>query len=86
MNKCTFCGREDDCGTSFVNGYEILESCTDCKEELIEQDEMFNGEKIVRISDMENVIVTSSYNENSCRWETHFYDLETLEHKFTIAY
>lgn len=38
MNKCTFCGREANCETKFVNGYEILEICTDCEEELMEQE------------------------------------------------
>ncbi|MCQ4924872.1 hypothetical protein NE686_17350 [Tissierella carlieri] len=38
MSKCTFCGREEDEKTVFVGGYEILESCTDCKEEIEKED------------------------------------------------
>lgn len=34
MNKCTFCGREDDQPTRVVGGYEILECCTDCEGEI----------------------------------------------------
>lgn len=35
MNKCTYCGREDDAhGTKVVGGYEILACCTDCEEEI----------------------------------------------------
>lgn len=36
MNKCTFCGREDDQDTKVVGGYEILECCTDCEVEINE--------------------------------------------------
>lgn len=40
MNRCTFCGREDDThNTKYVNGYEILECCTDCEAEIINEDE-----------------------------------------------
>ncbi len=38
MNKCTFCGREANCDTKFINGYEILDNCTDCEEELMDQE------------------------------------------------
>lgn len=37
MNKCTFCSREADEKTKFVGGYEILECCTDCEEEITEE-------------------------------------------------
>lgn len=40
-------------------------------------------EKIVRISKDENVVVTTSYNESSQRWENHFYHYDTMEHWFT---
>lgn len=46
MNKCTYCGREDDahelkpCG-----GYWILTCCTDCEEEIIE-DQSSHDEEI----------------------------------------
>lgn len=33
-NRCTFCGREEDERTKFVEGYEILESCKDCEREI----------------------------------------------------
>lgn len=34
MTKCTFCGREDNCGMKVVEGYEVLETCTDCEIEI----------------------------------------------------
>jgi hypothetical protein len=38
MNKCTFCGRESNChDTREVGGYTILECCTDCEGEILEQ-------------------------------------------------
>lgn len=38
VNKCTFCGREDTCGTKMVGGYTILEVCTDCEDEILTVD------------------------------------------------
>lgn len=38
MSKCTFCGRESNEKTKFVEGYEILESCTDCEQEIVEEE------------------------------------------------
>ncbi|BCC15097.1 hypothetical protein BC30048_p2003 (plasmid) [Bacillus cereus] len=39
MNKCTFCGRESNChDTREVGGYTILECCTDCEGEILEQE------------------------------------------------
>lgn len=35
MNKCTFCGREADQEVQYIGGYTILESCTDCEEEIM---------------------------------------------------
>lgn len=36
MNKCTFCGRESEShDTKHVGGYTILECCTDCETEII---------------------------------------------------
>lgn len=32
--KCTFCGREDIANTKIVGGYTILETCTDCEEDI----------------------------------------------------
>lgn len=34
MNTCTFCGRTETFDTKEVNGYTILECCTDCEHEL----------------------------------------------------
>lgn len=36
MNKCTFCGRLSNDKTKFVEGYEILEHCTDCEDQILE--------------------------------------------------
>lgn len=38
MKKCTFCGREDKQNTKIVGGYEILESCTDCEVEILDDE------------------------------------------------
>lgn len=38
MNKCTFCGREASENTKYVNGYFILECCTDCEDEILGTD------------------------------------------------
>lgn len=35
MNKCTFCGRKSTHRTKSVGGYEILECCTDCEDEIL---------------------------------------------------
>lgn len=35
MAKCTFCSREGEEKTKHVGGYEILECCTDCKDEIL---------------------------------------------------
>ena len=35
MNKCTFCGREAIDNTRYVGGYEILDCCTDCEDEIL---------------------------------------------------
>jgi len=40
-------------------------------------------EKIVRISEEENVKVTESYDKVSGRWELNFYHLDTGKHWFT---
>ena len=37
MAKCTFCGKEEDCETRNVEGYEILTSCEDCEREIREK-------------------------------------------------
>ncbi len=39
MNKCTFCGREDQSKTKNVGGYEILECCSDCEAEITQGEE-----------------------------------------------
>ncbi|UUV46131.1 hypothetical protein [Bacillus phage vB_BanS-Thrax1] len=40
MEKCQFCGREDDAHkTKNVGGYEILECCTDCEAEILGENE-----------------------------------------------
>lgn len=48
MAKCTFCGREADQKARFVGGYEILECCTDCEDEILEEqrieDDFFTAE------------------------------------------
>lgn len=37
MARCTFCGNEqEDVNTKYVQGYEILETCTTCEKEIIE--------------------------------------------------
>jgi ribosome-binding protein aMBF1 (putative translation factor) len=42
MNKCTFCGRESDFhDTKIVGGYPILTCCTDCEEEIPQDQEDF---------------------------------------------
>ena len=41
-NKCTFCGRTAEEKTKYIGGYEILECCTDCEDELSTED---GGEK-----------------------------------------
>ncbi|EEL25198.1 hypothetical protein bcere0018_58300 [Bacillus cereus Rock1-15] len=42
MNKCTFCGRESDFhDTKIVGGYQILTCCTDCEEEIPQDQEDF---------------------------------------------
>lgn len=38
MAKCTFCGKEGEAKTKHVGGYEILESCTDCESEILEEE------------------------------------------------
>lgn len=43
MAKCMYCSREADEKTKFVGGYEILESCTGCEEEI-------NKEVIIEIT------------------------------------
>jgi hypothetical protein len=35
INKCLFCGRESTDKIKFVCGYEILECCTDCEDEIL---------------------------------------------------
>lgn len=39
MAKCQFCGRKEDMKTRVVGGYEILECCTDCEVEILEDQE-----------------------------------------------
>jgi hypothetical protein len=42
MNRCTFCGTTSDFfDTKFVGGYEILECCHDCEDEILEDQEEF---------------------------------------------
>lgn len=37
MNKCTYCSRESDSHNfKIVEGYHILECCTDCEDEIKE--------------------------------------------------
>lgn len=38
MAKCTFCGREVEAKKIYVGGYEILEDCTDCESEILEEE------------------------------------------------
>lgn len=38
MERCTFCGNEQDCDTKVVGGYTILEVCETCEEEILDQD------------------------------------------------
>lgn len=45
--------------------------------------ETLDNEKIIRISKPENMLVTQIYNKVTCRWETNFYYLNTLEHYYT---
>lgn len=35
MNRCTFCGNVDDTTLRNVNGYEVLESCETCAEQIV---------------------------------------------------
>jgi hypothetical protein len=44
MNKGTFCGRESDFhdDTKIVGGYQILTCCTDCEEEILQDQEGFS--------------------------------------------
>lgn len=40
MAKCTYCGRKSAfCGVKEVKGYQILEVCIDCEEEIIDLQE-----------------------------------------------
>lgn len=42
MKKCTYCGREsEDCKTKFVEGYEILEYCSDCEAEILKDEKIY---------------------------------------------
>lgn len=45
-----------------------------------------NNEKIIRISENDNVLVTEYYNEISCRYEFNFYHLNTMKHWYTKAF
>ncbi len=69
MHKPSGCG---ECPNRYV-----------CKSREFKVGETWEGEKITRVSKVESVLVTNSYNKVSCRWETNFYDIETLNHKFT---
>jgi len=43
MERCTFCGRESEtANTMVVGGYTILDHCTDCEREILENDEIIN--------------------------------------------
>lgn len=43
MAKCNYCGRKSAfCGVKEVKGYQILEVCIDCEEELLANDEIKN--------------------------------------------
>lgn len=54
MNKCTYCGREADFGnTKFVGGYEILECCPDCEEEIIRGHQESRYTKVITIDNNE---------------------------------
>jgi len=38
VSRCTFCGDEQkDVETKYVQGYEILETCTTCEEEILKE-------------------------------------------------
>lgn len=43
----------------------------------------FNGEEVQRVSEKENVIVTTVFNKVSQRYELNFYRLDTGKHWYT---
>lgn len=45
MNKCTFCGRESSVyNIKHVEGYAILECCTDCEKDILREKAADNDE------------------------------------------
>ncbi|RNC63145.1 MAG: hypothetical protein AWM53_01530 [Candidatus Dichloromethanomonas elyunquensis] len=60
-------------------------NCYICKNREFNVGEFLRGEKITRISKTEKALITEIYNRGSCCWQTNFYDLETLKHKFSKA-
>ena len=56
-----------------------------CKNREFNAGAFLRGEKISKVSQIENVLITETYDRVGCRWEANFYSLETLNHKFTRA-
>lgn len=47
MAKCTYCGRKSAfCGVKEVKGYQILEVCIDCEEELLDLQEQSKDDEL----------------------------------------
>ena len=60
-------------------------NCYICKKREFNVGEFLRGEKIVRLSEDENALVTQTYDRVSCSWEVNFYNLDTLKRNFTKA-